>query len=69
MSGYKDTKIVEMIIERCESIINEQDELLRQYWSFSAVGREATGVQKCAVDIKCYAESLLKQFEAERNDT
>ena len=56
-------KMVERIIEKCEEIIKKQEHVLESYAPDSYIRGNALAVRLSAMQLKEYAESLLKQFE------
>ena len=58
-------KIAERIIEKCEEIIKKQEHVLESYDPDSYISGNALAVRLSMMQLKEYAESLLKQFEEE----
>ena len=58
-------KIVEMIIKKCEDTIRKQEFIMDFYASDSYISSNAQAARINTMQLKGYAESLLKQFEEE----
>ena len=58
-------KMVEMIIKKCEDTIRKQEFIMDFYASDPYISSNAQAARINTMQLKEYAESLLKQFEEE----